>query len=101
MTLECFEALVDFVPVHHVPPGRQVFGAAVVVLEVVGMLPDVIAENGEQALRDWAVLVGRANDLHFAAWLASQPNPSAAELFDAGFVELGLEILEVAESFLD
>jgi hypothetical protein len=37
------EALVDFVPVDYVPPRGQVVGAAVVVFEVVGVLPDVVA----------------------------------------------------------
>src|SRR5579864_9508214 len=101
MALECLKAVVDFIPVDYIPPSRQVFGAAIVVFEVVGVLPNVIAENGEQALGDGVVLVGRADDLHFAAGLSGQPDPSAAELFCAGIVELGLEILEVAECFLD
>ena len=101
MGLKCFEALVDFVPVHNVPPGREVLGAAIVVFEIVGVFPNVVAENGEQALGDWAVLVGRADDLHCAAGFAGEPDPSAAELFDTSLVELGLEIFEIAESFID
>ena len=38
-------ALVDFVPVDYAPPGLQVFGAAVVVFQVVGVFPDVVAED--------------------------------------------------------
>src|SRR5579863_9307105 len=97
MALECLKAVVDFIPVDYIPPSRQVFGAAIVVFEVVGVLPNVIAENGEQSLGDGVVLVGRADDLHFAAGLSGQPDPSAAELFCAGIVELGLEIFEVAK----
>src|SRR5207302_1715275 len=74
--LEGFEALVDFLPVDYVPPRGQVFGAAVVVLQVVGVLPDVVAENREQALRDRVVLIRGCDDLHFAALLAGQPDPS-------------------------
>ena len=85
------EALVDLVPVDDVPPGREIFGTAVVVFQVVGVLPDIVAEDGIQALRDRAVLIRRADDLHFAAGLAGEPNPSAAELLGAGIVELGLE----------
>ena len=65
------------------------------------MLPHVIAENGEQALRDWIVLIGSAENLHFAALLAGQPRPAAAELLDPGIVELGLKVLEATERFLD
>ena len=54
-----------------------------------------------QALRDGVVLVGGRDDLDFAALLASEPNPSGAELLDAGVVELGLEIFEVAERLGD
>src|SRR4029077_204047 len=82
-------ALVDLVPVNYVPPGLQIFGAAVVVLEVVGVLPDVVAEDGIEALRDGVVLVGSAGDQDFALGIAGQPDPSAAELFYAGVVELG------------
>jgi len=101
MGLECFQAVVDFFPVDYVPPGREVFGAAIVVFQVVGVFPDVVAENGEQALGDWVVLIGRANDLHLAARFAGEPDPAAAKLFGASVVELGLEIFEVAEGFID
>ena len=70
MGLECFEAVVDFIPVNYVPPCREVFGAAIVVLQIISMLPNVVAENGEQALGDWIVLVGRADDLYLAAGFA-------------------------------
>ena len=65
------------------------------------MLPNIIAENREQTLGDGIVLVGRAEDLHFAAGFAGEPGPSAAELFCAGVIELGFEIGEVAKSFGD
>src|ERR1035437_9370264 len=50
-------AFVDFVPVDDVPPGGEIFGTAVVVFQVVGVLPDVVAEDGIEALRDGAVLI--------------------------------------------
>src|SRR5579863_3803150 len=96
-----FEAGVDFVPVDYVPPGGEILRAAVVVFEVVGVLPDVVPEDREMALRDRTVLIGRAHDVHLTAAFAGEPDPSGAELFDAGVVELGLEILEVAEGFGD
>src|ERR1700724_3507269 len=101
MGLESFEAVIHFFPVDYVPPRREVFGAAVVVFQVVGMLPDVVAENGEQALGDRVVLIRGGNDLRFAALFSGKPNPAAAELFDTGIVEFGLKIFEVAESLLD
>ena len=47
---EGFEALIDFVPVDYVPPGGEIFRTAVVVFQVVGMLPDIVAEDGEDGL---------------------------------------------------
>ncbi len=37
------EALVDLVPVDGIPPGFEVVGALVLVLEVVGVLPHIVA----------------------------------------------------------
>ena len=60
-------AAVDRVPVDHVPPGREVVGPAVLVLQVVGVLPDVDAEDGLLAFHHRVVLVGRALDRELAA----------------------------------
>ena len=79
----------------------QVFGTAVVVFQIVGVLPDVVAEDGTQALRDGIVLIRRAENLHFAFRVSCQPDPSAAELAYTGGVEFFLKSFEVAESFLD
>src|ERR1700739_4238152 len=65
--LEGGEAIVDLVPVDYVPPGREIFGATVVVFQIVGMLPNIIAEDGIQTLRDGIVLIWGGDDLHFAA----------------------------------
>src|SRR6266436_3648609 len=62
------EALVDLVPVDGVPPGREVVGTAVLVLEVVGVLPDVVAEDGVAALGDGVVLVGGGDDGELAGF---------------------------------
>src|SRR5271170_2085672 len=101
MGLKRLEAVVDLVPVDYIPPGRQVFGATIVVLEIVGMFPDVVAEDGEQSLGDGVVLIGGAENLDFATGFAGQPDPAAAELLDSSFVEFGLEIFEVAERLFD
>src|SRR5258708_947609 len=101
MGLECLQALVDFFPIHETPPGGQVFRTPVIDCVVVGMLQDIVAENGKQALGIGVVLFGCSDDLHLAAWFAGKPNPAAAELFGASIVKLGLEIFEVAKSGLD
>lgn len=40
------ERLGDLVPIYHFPPRRKVVRSAVLVLEVVRMLPDIAAQNG-------------------------------------------------------
>src|SRR4029077_11409480 len=77
------ETLVDFVPVHYAPPRGEVFGTAVVVFQVIGVLPDVVAEDGIQALREGIVLIRRGDDLHIAVRLPGEPGPSGAELLRA------------------
>src|ERR1019366_3316709 len=74
-------ALVDLGPVDDVPPGLEVLGAAVLILEVVGVLPDVVAHDRRHALRDRAVLIGGGEHLQ-AAGSEGEPGPAAAELLD-------------------
>jgi len=38
--------LLGVIPVDHIPPGLEVVGAAVLVVEIVGVLPDIVAEDG-------------------------------------------------------
>src|ERR1035437_9216723 len=60
------EALVDLVPVDDAPPCGEVVGAAVLVLEVVGVLPDVVEQDGIEALGKGRVLVGGGDYLELA-----------------------------------
>src|SRR5262249_43267643 len=60
LALRLREALGDGVPVDDVPPRIEVFVAAVLVAQVVGVLPDVHAQDGDLALHQRAVLVQRA-----------------------------------------
>ena len=69
------EALVDFVPVDGVPPGGEVVGALVLVLEVVGVLPDVVAEDGVEAVESglsWLAVVTMSS---LPSLKTSQPQP--------------------------
>src|ERR1039458_1640408 len=90
------EALVDFVPVDDAPPGGQIVGAAVLVFQVVGVLPDVVAEDGIQALGQRRFLVGGGDDLELAAG-EDEPTPAGTELLGGGFIEGLLEGFKVAE----
>src|SRR5579885_1103664 len=97
MRLEHFEAAVDFVPVHDIPPRGQIIGAAIVVLQIVSVFPNVIAHDGEHSLRNWIVLIGGADDLELTVRFANQPCPATAELLRPSIIELRLKILKAAE----
>ena len=40
---DCFELLLDLLPVHHMPPIGNIFRSLVVVLEIIGMFPNIEA----------------------------------------------------------
>jgi hypothetical protein len=95
------------VPVHDIPPVRNVLGPAVLVLEVVSVFPDVEAKNGEHdrvgdALHQGVVLVGRAHELQLIPGDAD-PNPSRTKE-GAGRgtrLERGLHLVQRSEGFID
>src|ERR1035437_8596376 len=91
------EPVFDFLPVDYVPPGGNVIRAAVLILQVVGVLPHVQAHHVALALHYGAVLVGGGRNLEFPAG-SQQPRPAGAEARGRGLVELLLEALEAAES---
>lgn len=45
-------------PMYYVPPGVQVVGAAILVVEVVRVLPDVAAQQRDCAVRERVILIG-------------------------------------------
>src|SRR5688572_4674631 len=94
------ESRSDFGPVDYVPPGREVVRTPVLILQIVGVLPHVDAENRLLAFHDWLILVRRALNGELAV-LLDQPRPAAAETRDPGFRHLLLEAVEAAERRLD
>src|SRR4030095_5879948 len=53
---------IDLVPVHHVPPYREIVRTAVLMLEVIRMFPNVIPHDRGVTFRDGIVLVRGAQD---------------------------------------
>src|SRR5262245_46609537 len=92
-------------PVHDRPPGGDVVGSLVAVFEVVGVLPDIQAQDGcARAARDGlaherVVLVGGGGDRELAV-LGDEPGPARSEARGRGGGELLLEpagLVETAE----
>src|SRR6185503_1138867 len=90
-------------PVRNRPPGLQVIGAPVFMFEVIGMLPDVVDQDGEVPLHQGIVVTGGRVDLEPASILLRprQPYPSGPEHLGPRFRKPDLELLETAEIPLD
>ena len=73
------EVLGDSIPIYKVPERVDIFGAAVLVLEVVGVFPDVEAEDGRVAFGKDRVLIGGSADMQGAIF-ESEPSPAGPEV---------------------
>ena len=83
----------DDFPVDDLPEGGEMGGAAVLVVEVVGVFPDVEGEEGVEAFGDGVVGAGFLGDDQSTVFLCGEPYPAAAEEARAFGFELGLECL--------
>ena len=63
-------------PIHNPPQGLQVRGAAILVVEVVGVFPDVEGEEGPEAVGDGVVGAGVLADGQGAGGIGLEPDPS-------------------------
>src|SRR5258708_10050406 len=81
-------ALGDLAPVHGVPPRLEIIGAAVLVVEIIGVLPDIVSEQRALAVHDRTVL-GRAGlDLELAVPCGGHAYPARAEMTPPGRLEI-------------
>lgn len=90
------ESLLHHLPVDHIPDGTEVLGLAVLVLQVIGMLPSI---NTQQwcVLANNRILVGICANLDLSSLvILYEPCPSASLDTSEGGVELCLEGGEVA-----
>src|SRR5215203_1505497 len=77
----------DLVPVHElVEERRHVLGPAILVVDVISMLPDVDAQDRPHAVHQRILAVRRFQHLELNA-LYRQPSPAGAELGDARGLE--------------
>src|SRR3569833_3845725 len=94
------EPLGDLVPIHEIPPRRDVVRTLVLILQIVGVLPHVEAEDGVLAFHERIVLVRRARDGELAA-VVDQPSPAGPETTGRGRRALLFKLCEIAEGALD
>src|SRR6516165_8585155 len=74
----------------------EVVRPAVAIIDVVGVLPDVAAQDGPRAMHQRVLAVRRLGDRDLAI-LDGKPTPARAELGDAGLDEVLLHLRDRAE----
>lgn len=103
---DAVEVLCNLVPVYDVPEGGNILRAAVLVLEVVRMFPDVQAKDwGTGVLDDTGhegiLLILSGGDEKLTVRSDGEPGPAASEAGGGGGVELGLHFVEGTEVGVD
>ena len=93
--------LFQLCPVDDLPEGGQVGGAAVLVVQVVSVLPNVEGQEGLEAAGDGVAGAGLLGDLQGAVGGGGKPYPAAAEKACAFSFEVCLEGIEGAPLGLD
>ena len=96
-----FHPLTHRFPVYYAPEGIDVVGAFVLIIQVVGMLPNVEAQQRGQSCAYGIASVRFFGDVQLAVLINRQPCPARTEQSDCCRVEFLLEILETAEVAFD
>src|SRR6266516_4960643 len=84
----------NFVPVDDIPPRGEIVGAAVLVLKVVGVFPDVVAHDRVETVHQRTILIGGRGDREPAALDKHNPDPTGAEALDTCIVKGCLELVK-------
>ena len=93
--------LFDLVPVDEiVEPGFEIFRTRVAVVDVIGVLPHIAAEQRPAAMHQRVLAVGRFGHFQLAVF-QRQPGPARTELGRAGGQDVGLERVEAAQVAVD
>ena len=87
----------DRVPVYDIPPRFDVIGPAVLIIQVIGVFPNVEAEKWCISVHERTVLVRGGYDLKFSTFVFNQPRPTAAEATYPSGSELFLKCIETSE----
>src|SRR5579862_685912 len=95
------EHFLDVLPVHQAfEESLEIVGPAIAVVDVVGVLPHVAAEDRRAAVYQRVLAVRRLRDGELAV-LHRDPAPAGTELSDAGLREVFLHLGDAAEVLVD
>ena len=65
--------------------------AAVLVIQIIGVFPNVKGQEGLEAMGHWIVSAGILGDAQFAGFVGLKPDPAATEEGDTFRFEFGFE----------
>ncbi len=94
------EAFADEVPVDDILEGFEVIGSAILIFEVIGVLPDIETEDGDSAGGVGAILIGEGFDGEFFVFI-NEPRPTTSEDFEGGGGIVFLKFGEASEGGVD
>src|SRR5215470_15536322 len=89
------------IPIYHVPPGFDVIGPAVLIFEIISVLPNIEAQDRRVPVHQRVVLIWSRNDFEFFVLILDQPRPAAAKTSCASGSQFLFEIVEAAECRFD
>ena len=95
------------VPVNDVPEGGDVVGTAILIIQIVSVLPHIDADDGfaleagNRLAHEGAVLIGGRADRELLVMADDEPGPAGAETGRGGLGEVFLELGEAAEFGVD
>src|SRR5437773_5806743 len=87
----------DGVPVHHIPPSFDVIRPAVLVVEIIGVFPNIKAKHWRVPVHKRTVLIRGRDDLELSVLVLDEPRPTAAKATRPGCREFFLKRIETAE----
>ena len=88
-------------PVDNVPKRVERVGTPVLIVEVIGMFPDVEGQNRGESFGYGVARVALLRYEQFSVVVAAEPYPARAKQFDARVDEFLFEILERSEIAVD
>ena len=89
----------DLRPVDQPPPSIKVVGAAILILQIIGMFPHIAAQKGQQGQN--GVLIGNLLNGQISAAVGAEASPTGTENGQRGAFQGGLQPLYIAKDTAD
>lgn len=88
-------------PVDDTPEGIQVVGTAVLIVEVIGVFPNIERKQWPESVADRSIGVEHLMNAEVAVTVGAEPGPTASEKRNGRGAHLGFQLAETAETLYD